>query len=108
VAAPSCTAGATASLDIGVGVSADGPEVRDRETKASTVSRSVGDVGLALAGAALAGAAPAGNAAAGAALTRRSALVVSKGSGGRSLVRDRTLLWHPVQSLASTRAWCGM
>jgi hypothetical protein len=42
------------------------------------------------------------------ALARRSACVVSKGRGGRSLVRARTLLWHPAQSLWSTLAWCGM
>src|SRR5512143_27669 len=38
-----------------------------------------------------------------------SALSVSNGSGGRSSPWDRarTLSWHPVQSLASTRAECG-
>jgi len=37
-------------------------------------------------------------------LTRRSARVVSNGSGGRRFPRLRTFAWHPVQSLASTFA----
>jgi hypothetical protein len=41
------------------------------------------------------------------ALPRRSARVVSNGTGGRSPPRARTLVWQPAQSLASTFALCG-
>ena len=62
------------SLGVTVGVrSADGPAVRERETYASTASRSAGDAGNAVAGDALAGEATTGDPLGGDALARRSA-----------------------------------
>ena len=76
------------SLDPRGGVtSADGTVIRGCDNIPVTASSSVPDGGDVLA--------------------RRSALVVSNGIGGLRLPRDRTFAWHPVQSLASTFAWCG-
>jgi len=76
-----------ASLEARGAASVGGAAIRGCTRRPVTASRSVPDAGEVLA--------------------RRSAFVVSNGIGGFRFPRDRTFAWHPVQSLASTFAWCG-
>ena len=76
----------TSSLDTpsANGSSGDGPLRRECGTNSGLIGTTTGGGGVSL--------------------VRRSARVVSNGSGGRRFPRFRTLAWQPLQSLASTFA----